>query len=139
MNLVKDDSYISSKEEGVDRLKELVCAYRNNKGMIEWDYEKSDAENHAVVMDAAGEAKKEKQHDEQKSGTSSASSTSLLLCLFIYLFLLRKVSLVEANLKPRKSANFLVQYIVLLARYLCLFLFPFPFLFFSFFLICFFL
>jgi len=74
VNLVKDDSYISSKEEGVDRLKDLVCSYRNNKGMIEWDYEKTDSENHAVVMDAADEAKKDKHHDEQKSGMSCVSS-----------------------------------------------------------------
>ncbi len=33
MNLVKPDSYISSREEGEARLKHLISAYREQKGL----------------------------------------------------------------------------------------------------------
>lgn len=79
MNLAKDDSYISSKEDGLHRVLSLVTAYRAHAGLREWDHEASDGENHDIVAaelphDKHGKRKKTEAADDdgtqiQKSGT----------------------------------------------------------------------
>lgn len=122
MDLVKDDSHITSKEEGAQRLLSLITAYRADTGMHEWDHEKSDGENHDIVAaavphDKHGKRKKTSPDDDE--GTQVPRSGSQPLTARVYLTVCRlmtAVKLVEANLKPNKSANFFVQFIVLLAR-----------------------
>ena len=50
MNNAKEDSYISTKEEGKDRVEFMIAAYREKNHMPAWEFDKTDSENYHNLL-----------------------------------------------------------------------------------------
>jgi len=48
--LAKADSYMATKEEGLERIQELVTAYRSEEGLEAWDFSLKDKQNHKALV-----------------------------------------------------------------------------------------
>jgi len=109
MNLAKDDSHIDTKDAGKERVKELVTVFRNEQDLEKWDWEKEDSENRQAIMSQSGSPsgsrisrfKRKKHHDSDDEGDPSAQKSA---------------SLLDTNIRPQRSANIFVQFIVLTIR-----------------------
>eukprot|EP01087_Luapelamoeba_hula_P004661 TRINITY_DN1458_c0_g1_i3.p1 TRINITY_DN1458_c0_g1~~TRINITY_DN1458_c0_g1_i3.p1 ORF type:complete len:729 (+),score=90.59 TRINITY_DN1458_c0_g1_i3:131-2317(+) len=96
MSLASEDSHISSEEEGTDRLRKLVNAYRSHSGLVEWDYGQPDEPNHKILKEAGKARLKAAKLAEQDKGEADEE--------------------LPTRFKPQKSSNWLVQFILLYIR-----------------------
>lgn len=73
VNLAKEDSHISTKEEGMTRVHQLISSWREKNKLVLWDWEKSDRQNRNVIKhkDELDDMDDDEEEDEDKEHSNN--------------------------------------------------------------------